>query len=1067
MGKEILRFRGLTLNRDEQSAEHGELALCAGVELHDGALRASVLEGSMVENPLVIGGGETEGETAGETAGTEGETAGTEGEPGGEPADDSTGVAAAGTVATLRYVHETAGYRHFIGEVVTEASGSSTVGLYWFGADGTAGDEGTAIHEFTDDEVISVSSVGNTLVVLAASGVHYVLWKGDGYKYLGTQFPFVDIRFRPTERKTANFDLSTITDKVVPDKYNQHTAWRQIPSDPSNLFSVATNTVVNIKSDQRTDVTESVWALINQSNNTIAKDGHFYAPFLIRYCYRLYDGSMVMHSAPVFMNVSVPKSYRVYLANCMKPSSKTTQPAVGDPTTEYYDREDVGMMMSDGNVVINTEGGENITIGGTGLFYIPNNVGIEYSVLRNSDNLASLDALKDDWTDIVKSIDIFVSPMMTREKQGEQIKTLTVEEGDICGINGHKLIYNTSVWQFSQETTPSQFVTETTMYQGNVMFDIPLLSEDEYVKKVRDCSNFFLLKSFNLGTDKIEIPPFAAPLTFFELDYNKDIVPNITSQEQMKDDYHTHTTMVLMENNRGMYVYNHRVNLYGMKEKMFEGFSMRTMVNYATYMDYWGFRYGSNGFLPCDMGMHTVEKIAVELNVGGERKWVVKTSAVNGLYDDICAFSLYNALPFYPDSRATKMVVYLELENSGEHVALVLGLDRSNFLNGAVYSSKFYKPETSWTEISNQFIDINDADYPVYDDSEEEHDIEPMPNKIFTSEVDNPYYFPVEGRNTVGTGIIRGVAAVTRALSQGQVGDHDLVVFATDGIWVMKVSAEGTYSGMHNISREVCTNPRSICQLDQSIVFATERGLSRFVESNVVSMSEALDGPVPDWSRMLPGLVAAMPGADASGVVARMLAFGTPAVEMFNEGRVFYDYASARVIVMPDGEAAGEPGGETPGTVAMVFSLRDEAWSTMLLPAIRAVVPGYPSPFVQLGGGDDDGKVMVLDKAYGYSASGDAKPGLIITRTLTFSGLMDVIRGFRQYTDAAVMPTLYFFGSNDQRNWKEIGHTSRESYDYMPGKTFRFFRVAVYMEMKPSEEYQQLMVETVNKYVKI
>ena len=112
MAKEIIRFKGLSLNRDEQSAAHGELALCAGVELHDGALRSSVLEGSTVEHALLIDG----------------------------------------NVATLKYVHETPSYRHFIGQI-GEA-------LYWFTADGSPGNNDTAIRAFNG--VISIKSVGNT-----------------------------------------------------------------------------------------------------------------------------------------------------------------------------------------------------------------------------------------------------------------------------------------------------------------------------------------------------------------------------------------------------------------------------------------------------------------------------------------------------------------------------------------------------------------------------------------------------------------------------------------------------------------------------------------------------------------------------------------------------------------------------------------------------------------------------------------------------------------------------------------------------------------------------------------
>jgi hypothetical protein len=237
-------------------------------------------------------------------------------------------------------------------------------------------------------------------------------------------------------------------------------------------------------------------------------------------------------------------------------------------------------------------------------------------------------------------------------------------------------------------------------------------------------------------------------------------------------------------------------------------------------------------------------------------------------------------------------------------------------------------------------------------------------------------------------------------------------------------------------------------------VFATERSLIKYRESDLSMISEVLDGPIPKWSTLLPSLLAAFPAA-TQPIINRLLNFGTPAVDMFNEGSVFYDYASLRVVVLP-ADTSQE-------SVALVYGLRDDAWSTMAIPAIKAVVPGYPSPFMQLG----DGTVMILDKPYDYSAEADALPGLIITRTLTFSDTMDIIRGYTQYADSAISPTLYIFGSNDQRTWQSLGTSNRWFYNYLPGRPFRFFRIAIHTQMKPSEEYQHLEVEVVNKYAKL
>lgn len=955
--KENIRFKGLSFSRDEQQAVHGELSLCAGVELHDGALRASVLEGTEVPNKLL-----------------------------------RVSVDPQDRLVTLKYVHETASYRHFVG-----VAGK---GLYWFNADGTTGGTGAAIHTFgNDDSILSVNSNGNTLIVLAMSGVHYILWNDEAYKYLGQQPPLVKMEFRPTEDFKGEYDRSNLpkvhTEYVTnPETYH---AWRAISQGDTGYaqtYLQADGSEVKIIPDKQAETTEAVWALINQTNNIIANDGHFYAPFMIRYCYRLFDGSMIMHSSPVFMDISLPLSYKVYCLNAQRKAD-------GDHSIILYADTETLHVNETGELATNN----GLPSGITPLFetnkftfrYTPNNVGIQYRVASSSE----LTQLKDEWSDIVESIDIFITAPIVREESGKLIKKLIVEDPQY-GVRAASLakwssIYGT-IWNGDH-------------YNDEFIFDIPKLSEDEYKKKIFDTSTFFKLKSCKL--DDISTGSYQT------LDYDKYVVPNITTQEQMIDDYHTHNLLLPISDKSGMYVYNHRLNLYGMKEQLFNGFSLPEMTNECSDTHHGG--------TTC-----TVTKVIVELDTEDGKK-VVEHSGNVTLYP----YNITKAMLFYPDARAKKMTLVLS-DNS----KFVLKMESLSFLNGAAVKELF------WKDNLNDFSSI--ANVPAVSSAA----TVTMVNKVITSEVDNPFYFPLAGRNTVGVGSIIGLAAVTRALSQGQVGDHDLVVFSTDGIWVMKVSSEGTYMSTHNISREVCSNVNSICQLDQSIVFATQRGLSKFVESDVISISDELDGPMPVWNTLLPSLVAEFPAATAAAM-ARLLAFGTPAVQMFNSGRVFYDYASKRVVVLPSGAA---------DSVSLVFSIRDQAWSTMCVPGILSIVPGYPSPFIQ----KNDGTVLVLDKQYDYVGQGvQRQPGVVITRTLTFSDTMDVLRGFRQYTDSASMPTLYFFGSNDQRSWKLIGKTSREFYEYLPGHPFRFFRIAVSMSLLPSEVYQQLELEVINKYAKL
>ena len=87
-----IRFRGLSLAKDEQAVQNGELSLCANVELHDAALRPSVLSGTKLSTPLTAPNKDWD-----ETAATD-----------------------ARSVIDLIYVHKTASYTHLLGYIETE-----------------------------------------------------------------------------------------------------------------------------------------------------------------------------------------------------------------------------------------------------------------------------------------------------------------------------------------------------------------------------------------------------------------------------------------------------------------------------------------------------------------------------------------------------------------------------------------------------------------------------------------------------------------------------------------------------------------------------------------------------------------------------------------------------------------------------------------------------------------------------------------------------------------------------------------------------------------------------------
>lgn len=118
---------------------------------------------------------------------------------------------------------------------------------------------------------------------------------------------------------------------------------------------------------------------------------------------------------------------------------------------------------------------------------------------------------------------------------------------------------------------------------------------------------------------------------------------------------------------------------------------------------------------------------------------------------------------------------------------------------------------------------------------------EEFPNKVYISELNSPFVFPLQGRYTFQSRVL-GVAIATTALSQGQFGQFPLYVFTEDGIWAMETAADGSFVTSKPLSRDVCVNPDSITSIDNAVVFVTDKGVMLLQGSQVVNISPNMNG---------------------------------------------------------------------------------------------------------------------------------------------------------------------------------------------------------------------------------
>lgn len=975
--QQSIRYKGLSLTPDEMAVENGALSLCGNIELHDGALRPAIVSGTPLSQPLTVNG----------------------------------------EVAKILYVHETGNYHHLI------AIASSSI--YWFMQDGTLGSS-TPIKSFDyESTVISINSIGNTLIIVATDGIHYAMWESNGqsssdYSYKGQKPPFLELSFFfDPSNKPEDYELGGINTKGSKEGF--YDAFQQTTYSCGDVLNkvngnsfTSGDQVANIKDDKQSDITQSIYALVNRTNNLIAKQGRFYASFFIRYCYRMFDGSMIMHSSPVFIPIQVPNSYSVYSANISFPSENYNNLIVTGAEVGWEDSLTVNRKDAKGNVI-------EASISKCTFMYLPHNVALSYALQGDIDELKR-------WKDIIKSIDIFITPPVTNVDTSTKISVLEMCQPNYV-LNGA----NVKDYHWTSNKGKSY---------GMVSVRFPKKSDDDYNNQLSSAGNgdtseandqniSAFYKICSLPIDNL------TKVDNKELPVDKAAVYQVSLQEQMQDDYKTHNFLTA----KGSYVYNHRLNLFGVQEHLMSGFCRKVMFPKGNYLRKVG--YFNSQLI--------IKKIVTELHTTSGTKYV-ENVLEEDFTDRIEPFMLANLVKFYPDSRAKKMVFFCTTVDSAD-VIYAFPLKECEELNGAMHMGNF-------TEEITPYI-VTSYDYSV-------DDVVDMSNKIYTSESDNAFYFPLNGINTVGIGTIQGIASTTRALSQGQFGQYPLMAFSTDGIWAMEVSSKGTYSSIHQISREVCSNPKSIIQLDQSVLFATNRSLSRIAESQVVSMSDVLDGPGFNISGSLGKLLNFFVDAegDSESVktikaqMRQLIDFTSSPIEFFQHCQVIYDYKNSRFLCL---DVTQTSRASTADTVALCYSIKDNAWSTFLIKNVLTAINSYPHPYIQYR----DGSVMVLDKGYDYEDPTEYH-GIIVTRTLKFDedNVPDSITGYIHSLTSGSIPIMWLYGSNDNQNWHYIGRLGGMKSSYMATHSYRFFRIALYLKMKSINQYFDTRLEIIRRFSK-
>ena len=878
--------------------------------------------------------------------------------------------------------------------------------VIWRPADGSIGADITQI-----SGVKSINSIGNTLVVIADDGMHYILWKADEqkYKYLGTQIPELDISFGLQGH--------------VKFKYT-HFDYDEIPTE---------NKYKEFSDNNRKKITDQVLADVNLfiAEETINK-GRFCFPFFIRYALRLYDGTLVNHSAPILM----------------MPSTKECPTISMERIDEKSARGVMMLVASD----------------------------VDYLVLPNQS------AIKNDWGDIVKDVVVYASkPIYTYDQNGECKKFINTLGGtlknnffigkpciaSVSSTPGEDVLFMPEdddkikkeaekyyEWKWYDLYALFNITNGQTnrQFPNLPMLELPMRDKETIREDITGTSTFYLLKS--LPIENMDLSKTNRSI----IEINKEYLQSLTSREVMTDDYLTHDKKMPSYT----YAFNSKLSLANVKRELYRGYNPYSMfsycqgahsVNYVPNSNYLSineydkqcqYNMRIDVFVKDDSGnkivRHTADYTNEQIPIAKFRRhdaagnkiptdWGSHLFYPNGNAYKIRITEKYdydNPDPDAPDIDDIPVPEFPDIDNPdiddnpdpGAKNAIMpdieyvinarfeYNLEPHSFLNGSFH---YIGNDTHNFEVVKELSNL----IPLY-----KAPIVSDPNKVYTSEINNPFFFPVTSINTIGTGEIYGISSAVKALSQGQFGQFPMYVFSSDGVWALETSATGAFVAKQPVTRDVCICPESITQLDGAVLFATDKGIMMIEGSNTTCISQDLDRDAQDLTAF-PHLLDLLNKHN----------YPIPSVDCnfkdyVKNCRMVYDYTNQRIIVANPNES-----------YAYVYSMKSNTWG-MIESTIADSINSYPEAYAV------DNKGALIDFSNPLIQQVKAT---LLTRPIKFGAPNDlktirtiVQRGLIERND--IKSILY--GSRDLINWHPLASTTTSFLKGISGTPYKYFRIA-------------------------
>lgn len=973
-----------------------------------------------------------------------------------------------------------------------------------------------------------IDVLGNTLILRWSKRIVYALWRSDTatYEMLGDKPPMAQIQFGlrgtfasypdyadKSKNKAQPADWKKYEKSAYEDGgessigedgwiiwnetfykasfpcpyqgYKKRVPYTHDGFSAESLFKMATNNDDNdnnsdANGDRTTTIVMNLTNLVMGAvNKFIAQQGsdknRFVMPFLVRYAYRMFDNTHIMHSVPVLM---IPNSKAPVV--WWRPDSSIQ----GRHSSEksYARREP----------------------------YVYARVSAMTSKLMMRKVNIPADLWK--WRDVIQGIDVYVSQPLYTFKQDEPVygwdkmwsssTTTTANNWKSYYHDGNIEEYNTTgempIYAQRQWYNVQSKVYSNKWYEPKYKFTIKERTEAEIAKDVKECSTFFKVASLRMEKlvweegDVIKTSTNANISRMEEVEMEEGLLNSLTSQEKLDDDYKSHYS----KSAKATYIYNNRLNVGDVTEEV-NAEANNCLVAMPT--NFIGYSSGKSYFWRAE----------VELVKNGKTIFVRQPAnkILTGYDAD------YPRYVFVPDADAKRVHLtrylseaeviqpgvsqgggavggitgdentIIDDELKGENIDDSTGTEGNENFQGNVWTD--ITDGTSMSSGPNKVqpngeiiddggsggIDANLKWYPIgetdaftaknvgtyvieLEPSEfmngavwfKGYDSAPLPqqtsthnatgtnytervnyrNKIYTSNADNPMKFQPTNINTIGTGRILAMRSAVTPVRANQVGQLSMYAFSEDGVWAMKVSGNtGGWSGWEVVNGDVVSDSQSVCQLDNAVAYITAQGVKVIQGAESTCLSSILDGPQHGVDEVLKGL-----DDGAIDIIIHGLERVSMKFEDYLVGaRLAYDYTNNRLIVYNKN-----------CNYYYIYNIASPGWGCAQMNIISAV-NDYPKTWVN------------CDNRLGYVAELTAKHddnttlcAYFCTRAVKLDS-PDVLKTItdlilRHNTDMYQINTVMLFGSRDLLNWQLVSH-SQYRVRAKHGSGYKYFKLLV------------------------